>query len=928
MIFEAIIFVATGILSTLVGQLLLLAGAGDAWTMLLPLSNYAGMAAAGLVPASWSTLSLTHHSATSSSDIGRTASKSSQIDGGVSPAAAAGSTTSISKSAAGPGALRAVADHRDGAARHLAADLTEAGADSLSLPVADVVDVSSGGLRTVRLRAAPASSSSVALAGGGLLGSGGGGATPGGGPGSTHIGDHSGHSTPHGGLHGSSSSGGGLDASNVSFNSQSSVHKSVSVGKQLHQHEHGRSYSDDSTSTSGSSGRSTSSSHDSGCDAHNGDNSDGIYTPNGVAIGGGDGAASAQSHVGGGGGAATGLLASSSAGASSLLSSSRASAAAAAAASSANVVALVGRARGSYRRAITRRGGLAAVALNQCRGVFKMCRALRRKAFGAASSASSKTTDVAFGSVVGPGADGSITSSSSSFSISTQTYVIAACFLDILGYWLHVQGLKYAGSALFQVLYSSVVVWAALGSRIVRGPVHGKLNTLQMLGIGVVLLGLAYSALAEGHGGGAGHGDDAHGSSTSASVIRLDLQHRSSSHDVISGSGSGSSSSGYASPGGDSDFATNSGIAAIASSASSSASGHNGHGYMASNRVFDGAGGLDGGDAAGPVGGVLMAGSKAVTSASIAGGIAGGEHGGASAGSENGSSTSSSSPFAILIGIAASLASALTYGTVYTLAELLMSQPKPPAPSVVSTRVGGGITTALSIYALFIVLPRFGEITARVADAGILSWPSIIFCYGLMMGSALLHSITYYQLMHGLGAVAAGVMQAARVSSGGGDGGGGSVMVVVVVLVQSTVVMLSGSCAVSALFRCAAAERVVRSTAFALKCALTAVVRVYVRTPPFFLLLQAVGVFVVAGFVFCRWQSSQVGRVAVAEAASTSRAVEGIRRVLVSSSASASRQRRPGTHKTRQHMSSHPQCLLCHLSLFSLSSIAIASPSS
>lgn len=83
--------------------------------------------------------------------------------------------------------------------------------------------------------------------------------------------------------------------------------------------------------------------------------------------------------------------------------------------------------------------------------------------------------------------------------LTVNGYVLCAICLDTFGFYLHVQGLEYAGSAVFQVLYASVVVWAALGTRVIRGPV-ASLHPWQWLGIVVVMTGLGVSARGEtGH---------------------------------------------------------------------------------------------------------------------------------------------------------------------------------------------------------------------------------------------------------------------------------------------------------------------------------------------------------------------------------------------------------------------------------------------
>jgi hypothetical protein len=250
------------------------------------------------------------------------------------------------------------------------------------------------------------------------------------------------------------------------------------------------------------------------------------------------------------------------------------------------------------------------------------------------------------------------------------TYVLLAICIDILGFWLHVQGIRYAGSALFQVIYCSVVVWAALGYWAARTqlgsrallaagvieyltppaapgdaalPAPAEFNALQGWGIAMVMCGLACTALGE----------------------------------------SSSSSSG---------------------------------------------GGSGGGGGGGGAGGLR-------TPASIA---------------------------LVLYGLACSTACAVCYGVVYTLCEFLMSQPSPPKAQAVSARVGGGICLVLGAYIAVGVLPRWGDVAARVAEVGILTPQQVALGYGVMLLSAVAHSITYFQLMGQAGAVTTSIMQAAR----------------------------------------------------------------------------------------------------------------------------------------------------------------------
>jgi hypothetical protein len=116
----------------------------------------------------------------------------------------------------------------------------------------------------------------------------------------------------------------------------------------------------------------------------------------------------------------------------------------------------------------------------------------------------------------------------------------------------------------------------------------------------------------------------------------------------------------------------------------------------------------------------------------------------------------------MLYGLGASAACALCYGVVYTLAELLMAQPSPPRAQAVASRVGAGICAILGSYVAAAVLPRWRDVAAHVSAVGLLSWGAIAACYATMVASAVAHSITYFQIMGRAGAVATGIMQAAR----------------------------------------------------------------------------------------------------------------------------------------------------------------------
>ena len=278
------------------------------------------------------------------------------------------------------------------------------------------------------------------------------------------------------------------------------------------------------------------------------------------------------------------------------------------------------------------------------------------------------------------------------FSITTQQYIISVIILDILGYYFHILGLRYAGSALFQVIYSSVVIWAAILSRLLRGKQHNnQLNRYQVIGICIVLFGLIYSTVAE----------HIQPENLSPWLTYLFPSVKSSSSDFVTTTI-------------DTKNAPN-------------------HHQGAATIDIEGAGN-----------------DKEDTSASL------------SSISSAATIANATKRWEILLGMIFSLLSSLTYATVYAIAECLMAQPNPPSPKYVAKYIGFGISVVLFIYILFFTLPRYQDILQHVQEIQFISWPTIFFCYFLMMMSAAVHSITYYQLMYSLGAIAAGIMQSAR----------------------------------------------------------------------------------------------------------------------------------------------------------------------
>lgn len=94
-------------------------------------------------------------------------------------------------------------------------------------------------------------------------------------------------------------------------------------------------------------------------------------------------------------------------------------------------------------------------------------------------------------------------SSSTGFQISDYASTLQLCVLlnvlfDFMGCIFSNVGLSMAGSGIYQVVYSSVVCWSALMSRVV---LKKLVRRDEWIGIATVTFGLAFSALGESNGG-------------------------------------------------------------------------------------------------------------------------------------------------------------------------------------------------------------------------------------------------------------------------------------------------------------------------------------------------------------------------------------------------------------------------------------------
>ena len=316
-------------------------------------------------------------------------------------------------------------------------------------------------------------------------------------------------------------------------------------------------------------------------------------------------------------------------------------------------------------------------------------------------------------------------------------FVAATIVLDCVGYLLSVYGLLYAGSALFQVLYSSVVVWAALGSWAVAGK---ALSGTQAAGIALVMAGLALSGLREGGGGsgGSGRSSGGEGGGSGEGHGWSSISHWLSPHHIEAAT-AGASAEGFASTGGSSSTVLAGMTLSIACAMTY------GCVYVLAEAITSQAKRQQQ-QAAPPR--ITMPGkhSSALTrnAASGAGAPASTAHsaelGGSSSSSSSGGGGGGSS------------------GGVNTVTPA-------PRPAALASRVGCGITSLLAVYCCVYVWPRRALWLASVASPSVrlhLSYAAIGGLYACLAACSTAHSLSYYSLMASTGSVATGIMASLR----------------------------------------------------------------------------------------------------------------------------------------------------------------------
>jgi len=119
----------------------------------------------------------------------------------------------------------------------------------------------------------------------------------------------------------------------------------------------------------------------------------------------------------------------------------------------------------------------------------------------------------------------------------------------------------------------------------------------------------------------------------------------------------------------------------------------------------------------------------------------------------------------IASGIAFTLAGAILYGLNYSLLDALSSSPSAPSTARLAGSIGSGAAIAVAAWVMLYTVPNWeelvGEPTARAGGR-----PGVVLMgFVLMALSALAHSLAYFRLLRGHGAVVIGVLQALRAAA-------------------------------------------------------------------------------------------------------------------------------------------------------------------
>jgi drug/metabolite transporter (DMT)-like permease len=116
----------------------------------------------------------------------------------------------------------------------------------------------------------------------------------------------------------------------------------------------------------------------------------------------------------------------------------------------------------------------------------------------------------------------------------------------------------------------------------------------------------------------------------------------------------------------------------------------------------------------------------------------------------------------IASGIVFTLIGAILYGLNYSLLDALSSTPTAPAQSRLAGAIGSWAAAAVSLWVLGVTIPSWDELLRDPTHKAGGSPFVLLLGFGMIGLSALAHSLAYFRLLKGHGAVMIGVLQALR----------------------------------------------------------------------------------------------------------------------------------------------------------------------
>lgn len=119
----------------------------------------------------------------------------------------------------------------------------------------------------------------------------------------------------------------------------------------------------------------------------------------------------------------------------------------------------------------------------------------------------------------------------------------------------------------------------------------------------------------------------------------------------------------------------------------------------------------------------------------------------------------------VLIGICLTLFSTMMFSFFYVLTENILTGPNAPTPHQLQATSGTLSASFVTLYLCIWTIPNFRDIVITRVTEQDGSWPAIVIVYAILVLSAFLHSVTFFQLLGSVGAVSTGILQSLRAIS-------------------------------------------------------------------------------------------------------------------------------------------------------------------